>query len=86
MLDHKSLRGEVGFSNTISSFNRPAIGCSSFFSPILFEAFRLSLSSRISWFIPVRRDGGLTTDGLLSTSLIPRLPSPINVLLVNRYY
>lgn len=79
MLNRKSLRAEIGFSNTILSFNRPVIGCSSFFLPTLFKAFRSSLSSKISWFTPGHNDGGPITGGLLSTSSMPRFPSLINV-------
>lgn len=43
MLDRKSLRAEIGFSNTMSSFNKTLIGRSSFSLPTLFEAFRLSV-------------------------------------------
>ena len=79
MLDRKSLRAEIGFSNTISSFNRPVIGRSSFFLPTFFKVFCLSLSSRVFWFTLGCRDGGPTSGGFLSTSSNPCLPSPINM-------
>lgn len=72
MLDCKSLRTEIWFSTTMSSFNKPVIGCSSFFLPTLFQAFYLSLSFKIFWFIPGYNNGGPITGGLLSISSILR--------------